>query len=98
MKPADLAVGDRIEAPGVASMTVAAEPFVDFGEETARRFGVDYRPDEDRVHVDVEIENVSADMENLAAAAGARDSQFLSLRPLRYRLYFHPDTDVKVER
>lgn len=97
-KPADLKIGDRINAPGVTSMTVIRDPFVDIGEETARRFGVDYRPDEDRVHVDVEIANVSADMTDLAAAADARDAQFLSLRPLRYRLYFHPDADVEVER
>jgi hypothetical protein len=97
-KPADLKPGDRIDAPGVTAMTIIAEPFVDIGEDTARRFGVDYRPDDDRVHVDVEIVNVNADMDGLAAAAGAVDSQFLSLRPLTYRLYFRPDTDVQVTR
>jgi hypothetical protein len=98
VKPADVKPGDRLDAPGVTSMTVVNEPFVDIGEETARRFGVDYRPNDDRVHVDVEIVNVSADMDDLAAAAGAVDSQFLSLRPLTYRLYFRPDTDVQVMR
>jgi hypothetical protein len=96
MKPADLKPGDRLDAPGVTSMTVVGEPFVDYGEEMAARFGVEYRPDEDRVHVDVEIANVNADLGDLAAAAGAVDAQFLSLRPLRYRLYFRPDADVEV--
>lgn len=97
-KPADLKVGDRIEAAGVTFLTVVAEPFVDIGEEAAARFGVDYRPEEDRVHVDVEIANVRADMDDLAVDAGAVDAQFLSLRPLRYRLWFRPDTDVEVTR
>ncbi len=99
-KPADLKIGDRIDALG-SSMKVFKEPFVDVGEEAARRFGVEYRPDEDRVYIDVEVGQPSrfGDPDRLPEVTGAVDFEWLGSTPtLRYRLAFRPDADVAVKR
>lgn len=98
MKPADLTIGDRLPT-AIGTLVVVKEPFVDVGEETARRFGVEYRPEEDRVHVDVEVEDPArfGDPDRLPEVTGAEDFQWLASTPaLRYRLFFLPDADVEV--
>ncbi len=103
MKPADLRPGHRIvcDMPGFdGALTVVAEPFTDdVGPSAAARFKVDYRPEDDRVHIDVEPDDKGHRWmaDNLPAATGAKDFQWLGTTPLRYRLYFHPDTDVNLE-
>lgn len=92
--PADLNPGDLIEAGRFGPLTVLKPPFVDFGEETAKQFQVEYIPDEDRVTVDVQMPPVNGDANDLREATGARDVQFLSLRPLTFRLWYHPSADV----
>ncbi len=104
MKPADLRPGHRIpcDIPGFDGvLVVVAEPFTDdVGTPAAARFKVDYRPDDDRIHIDVEPTDLSSRWmsDHLPAATGARAFQWLAAVPRpRYRLYFHPDTDVNVE-
>ncbi len=102
MKPADLRPGHRIvcDMPGFAgALTVVKEPYTgDVGPEAAARYGVDYQPEDDRVMVNVEPDDKGHRWmaDNLPAATGAKEFQWLGLTPLQYRLYFHPDTDVKV--
>jgi hypothetical protein len=103
VKPSDLRPGHRIACPLPnfnGALTVIAEPDLsECGPESAARYKVEYRPEDDQVEVDVEPEDTSHRWmaDNLPAATGARMFQCLSVRPLRYRLFFHPDTDVKLE-
>jgi hypothetical protein len=82
------------------ALTVVKDPHAgDVGPEAAARYGVAYLPEDDRVEVDVEPDDKGHRWmaDNLPAATGAKDFQWTGLNPLRYRLYFHPDTDVAVE-
>ncbi len=104
MKPADLRPGHRIACPipnFQGALVVVDEPFTDdVGPGAAARFSMEYRPEDDRVTVDVEPEDQSTRWwaDHLTAATGAKDYQWLGTTPkLRYRLYFHPDTDITVE-
>lgn len=104
MKPADLKPGHRITCnmPNFhGALTVITEPFTaDCGPEAAARYGVAYRAEDDRVTVDVTPDDLSTrwDPDGLPAGTAAETFEWLSLTPrLRYRLFFHPDTDVQVE-
>lgn len=88
-KPADLKVGDRIPTT-FGPLIVSGEPFVSTGVPVEL----------DQVEVAVTVENPGrfGDPDHLPAETGAEEYQWLGSTPtLRYRLYFKPDADVKVE-
>jgi hypothetical protein len=89
VKPADLQPGQRIPTPALGILTVIEKPWTEIAD----------NPDDSRIEVDVDLEYTTpfGDPDVLAAEVGAWAAQFLSLRPLRYRLFFLPDTDVEVE-
>jgi hypothetical protein len=90
VKPADLKVGDRIET-AIGTLVVSAEPWDDVDADTSCW---------DRVFVDVEVPEPGrfGDAARLPEATGAAEFGWLGLLPLRYRLAFRPDADVKATR
>lgn len=91
MKPADLAIGDRVNT-AIGTLVVHKEPWGDL---------VPDDPKWDRIFVDVEVEQRGSfgDPDRLPEVTGATDFQWLGSTPtLRYRLAFRPDTDVEVTR
>lgn len=101
MKPADLKPGHRIATDGMGVLTVVADPNVQVGPEVAAKYGIAYDPALDRVLIDIEPDHTAWtsgwDVEKLTAAAGADRFQLLTINPLRYRLSYLPDADVRVE-
>lgn len=97
-KPADLKIGDQIKVSDQGWIEVIAEPYTgDSGPEGAAKFGIDYRPEDDRITVDVRLDP-KIDAWELAAEVGARDAEWLAMTPfIRYRLWFHPTADVEVK-
>lgn len=100
MKPQELLPGHRIVTDKFGTLTVDREVVFDVGPEAAQRFGTDYRSEDDRVYVDVEV-SPRADISDpavLAKQAGAVDAQFVSLVPkVRYRLCFRPGAEVRCD-
>ncbi|UWP86241.1 hypothetical protein [Dactylosporangium fulvum] len=90
MKPGSLKSGDRI-ATAIGTLIVRGEPISDFVPED---------PQWDRIFVDVEVEKPDSfgDPDRLPAVTGASEFQLLGPMPLRYRLGFRPDVDVKATR
>lgn len=97
MKPADLRPGHRIahRVPKMdGTITVVTEPWADPDNDGS---------DLDRIEVEVDVSDASYaqskwDPDDLPKGTGAVDFQFMDVTPtLRYRLIFHPDTDVEVE-
>lgn len=94
MSPADLRPGHRIATADLGGFTVIADPYSDI--EYAEQEGC---PELGRIYVDVEPDDKSTrwDPDNLPAATGAEAFWWLGSSPLRYRLTFLPDTDVRIE-
>lgn len=98
-KPVDLRSGARIVTATLGTLTVIDEPYADVGPEAAAKWDLPYLPDDDRIEVDVQVDKPTSavDADAICAEVRTRDVQLLSLRPLTYRLHFHPDTDVTTE-
>ncbi len=91
MKPADLRPGDRLPT-SIGTLVVDVHPWENFDPKT---------PEWDRVYVDVRVDDDRTwrgDPDMLPSATGCDTFQWLGLDPLRYRLGFLPNVDVKVER